>query len=61
MSKKTCGGCQHFLKVTGRNEKFGICQIYDGRTDSGPCGECEGFKRIPYSLKKSSVIEEEQP
>ena len=52
MSTKSCGGCQHFLKVLGDGEAFGICQLFDGRTNSDNGSQCKEHKSIPYKRIK---------
>lgn len=51
MKKKKCSGCTYYQKWRNNNHKnSGICEYYDGRTDSGYV--CTNWKGIKYKRKR---------
>lgn len=46
---KSCGGCQHWLKI--KHREAGICQLHDyGQVKSDD--SCKSWKAIPYNRNK---------
>lgn len=56
MSKK-CSGCINFLKLRGRNDRFGFCDAWDSRCNSGggklrsSNTRCPKYRAKPYVRK----------
>ena len=43
-----CGSCKHFLKMKTMKGNSGLCERWDGRTNTDHGHHCKEYKRVKF-------------